>query len=453
MSNAVERKVGRTLEEFHMLPPPGGRVIVGLSGGADSICLAHFLWSHGVPLLAAHLNHGLRGGRAAADEEFVRDWCASRGVPLRVRRENIAARAAESGRGLEECGRDARYAFFQSLAGPEDRIATAHTRSDLAETVLLRLARGAGARGLSGIPPVRGNIIRPLYEVSREEVEGYCAAHGLAYVTDESNFSREYARNRIRLDAVPALRSVNPAWEEAVLRAARSLAEDEAYLSACAARELERARRGPAYDAGVLASLVPALRSRALALALRRATGLETDALHLRQAAALFPGGGAVTVPGGAQLRVERGLLTVVPRGGFPALEPVPAGRFPARVNGGRTAEIRVLPMEEAQNPQKIHNLLFQNLLDYDTILFDISWRTRREGDRFRPAGQNVTRSLKNLFQEAGIPPALRGCVLLLEGKGGIVWMEGFGAAEEYRVRPSTKRVAVIEIKENEHAE
>ena len=445
---AIEAVIAQTLEEYQMLPEHG-RVILGLSGGADSLCLAHYLYRRGVPFFAAHVNHGLRGKASDADEEFVRDWCECAGISLRVLKADVAAEARKNGAGLEECGREIRYRFFMSLASQGDRIATAHTLSDQTETVLYRLVRGTGLRGLCGIPPVRGKIIRPLCRISREEVETYCEYYALEYVTDASNFTREYARNRIRLDVVPGLKTVNPALEEAVSRMVQSLTEDEAYLSTCAREALEHAEENGYYLAEPLAQLPVPVKNRAVAEAVFRQSGIKMDAEHIRAVAAILEAGGAVSVPSGVNVRVEQGKLLVLCREQADCLGKIPAGCVFSVVNKGRKAKIAVISAEDFQKQRKINNLLFNNSFDYDTITCDIYWRTREDGDVFRPVGRGVTKSLKKLFQEAKIPAALRNEILVLEQGGEIIWMEGFGSAEGYQVTPQSRRVALILIKEN----
>lgn len=282
------------IAEFGLFPPQG-RVIVGLSGGADSMALTHFLVYHtNLQVLAAHVNHGLRGSAADQDEEVVRRWCEENGIPLRVLHADVKQQARERNLGLEECGREVRYAFFQELADREtDRIATAHTLSDQVETVLLHLTRGAGLRGLCGIPPVRGKIVRPFLRVTREQVEAYCRFYHLPYVTDQTNADRGFARNRVRLDVVPALKAVNPALEREIAGMTARLARDEAYLQEEAQRAVERAKTPNGYSRTELAALPTAILVRALERILRRAGGAQPEGIHLEQAAAMVRAGAA----------------------------------------------------------------------------------------------------------------------------------------------------------------
>lgn len=431
---------------FGMLPQ-GGKVIAALSGGADSMALAHFLVSHtDVPVLAAHVNHGLRGAQSDADEEAVRRWCEENRIPLRVLRADVGRLARERGQGLEECGRNVRYAFFEELAdGAADRIATAHTCSDNAETVLLNLTRGAGARGLCGIPPVRGRIVRPFLCVTREQVEAYCRFYRLPYVTDFSNADRRFARNRVRLDVIPALKAVNPAFEREVAGMAARLLRDETYLQGRAEQAVEQARVPDGYRLSVLAALPEPVLVRAAASILQRAGGVQPGSLHLEQAAAVIRAGrGGLSAPGGIQLAAQGNTLFVAPESAAPWKIPVQDMRVP--LPDGRIVSFKKLTKKDIDNKNKFHNLLFHNCINYDTITSKLFFRNRRVGDVFRPAGRGVSKPLKKLFNEAKLEPLLRDRVLLLEDAGGILWMEGFGPCERARIPENAEQALLITV-------
>ena len=444
---AAQTKIRVALRRYDMLPR-GGRVVAGVSGGADSMTLVHFLLHEGVPVLAAHVNHGLRGAESDADEVFVRTWCEQNGVPLRVLSADVKQRAAESGEGLEECGRRVRYDFFASLCAENDKIATAHTLSDSAETVLLNLARGTGTRGLCGIPAVRGRIIRPLIETTRDEVEAYCAFYGLPYRNDSTNADRRYARNRVRLDAVPALKKVNPSFEQAVLRMTGRLCADDAYLTVCAREKLRAAKCGDGYRVSELAALPEPLLTRAVLLALKEDGRAGLSAEHVLAAAGMIRGGrGAATAAGNVGLRVENGLFFLTENGREKKRWRVPLQMPKTLTEGGRAVIIRVVGRQEYENNLKFNNLLFNNALNYDTIMNNSFFRNRRDGDRFCPARRGVTKTLKKLFNEEKIPPSRRDDVLLLENGGEILWIEGIGPAQKSRVCGDTEKIALLIIR------
>ena len=433
----IERKIEASVARWAMLPD-GCSVVVGLSGGADSVALTHFLLrysrAHGIRVTAAHVNHGLRGARADADERFVREFCARRGVELRVLRADVRALAAEKSRGIEECGREVRYSFFRSLCGPGGRIATAHTLSDSVETVLMNLARGAGPRGLCGVPPVRGNVVRPLSGITRAEVERYCSSFGLPFVTDATNFTADCARNKIRLQAVPVLRGINPALEECVLRTMRLLRDDEDYLEGEAEKRLAAARLpGGGYGLAAFRAAPRPVASRMVRQALGGPAGPRESFRNIAAVADLIARGkGSVTAAGGIQCTVCGNTLFVTPPGaGVPAGWRVPLDPSGTRLPDGRVLTVRPVRLPAGENRPKVHNLMFHNLINYDTIFCTGGFiRGRRAGDRFEPAGRGVTKTLRKLFNEAKIPPPRRDSVAIVEAGGEIAWVEGFGPSQ-----------------------
>lgn len=209
-----------------MLPPSGGTMLVAVSGGRDSVCLLHYLATmpRDFSVAAAHLDHGQRP-TAGRDVAFVRQLCRELDVPLTVERADVPALARQRGVGLEEAGRMARYDFFRRTADSlgAQRIATAHHAADQAETVLLNLVRGTGMQGLAGIPPVRGRIVRPLLETSRDDIETYLKTHGLSHVEDETNRDTSLGRNRLRREVMPGLLSLHPGAAASICRTAELL--------------------------------------------------------------------------------------------------------------------------------------------------------------------------------------------------------------------------------------
>ena len=226
-------KVIRTVEKYQMLPE-GGRVIAALSGGSDSMAMLTALLMlrerYSFTLEAAHVNHCLRGEQADSDERFVRDFCEKQGIKLHVLRADVAAEAKKNGEGLEEAGRRVRYAFFDSL-GEDAVIATAHNLSDKVETFLFNFARGSALRGLCSIPAVRGRIIRPIIDCTKDEILRFCKENSIEFVTDATNSDIKYSRNRIRHTVIPQLKSVNPAFERSAGGCMELLAQDEELLT------------------------------------------------------------------------------------------------------------------------------------------------------------------------------------------------------------------------------
>lgn len=451
----IEQVIRETIQQYYMCPP-GTALVVGCSGGADSMTLLHFLMAEGYPVVAAHVNHQLRGAEAMRDEEFVRDFCRERNIPLHITRKPVASLAHQNNQSVEECGRAVRYEFFRSLCRPPiSRIATAHTRSDSVETVLFHLAKGAGPRGLMGIPAVREEIVRPLIRLSRSDIEEYCRCHDVPYIQDSSNFSRDYTRNRIRLDVVPVLRELNPAFETAVERMSRQIEDDDIYLTKQAQAALDSAKVAGGYDSRKLAPLPRPIQSRAVRLAVlehARKNGYPSLRLTYAQIEQvchdLRSGSGGAALPNGFYLRVEPALLSFDQPEPEPVLWNIPYEAPQIFTFNQHTVRISVENCANSKNPNNIHKLLFQNSLDYDTIASNAAWRNRQPGDRFSPSGRNLSKPLKKLFNEAKIPPSRRDQVLLLESAGEIVWIEGFGPAHGYGVSERTKKAVRIYIEE-----
>ena len=458
----MNHKVRALLKRQNMLSK-GDRVFVALSGGADSVALLHVLLELrgelGVSVRALHLNHKLRGEESERDERYVRALCEELGVPLRVGSAQVARAAKERGLSVEECARKARYAFFSRCAGGErDKVATAHTASDNAETVLLNLARGTSLRGLCGIPPVRAGIIRPLLDCTRREVEQYCAVRRLRYVTDSSNLSDDYTRNRLRHQVMPVLREINPRLEDSVARMARLLRADADWLDGAAAGAAAGLGRGDAHwdRAGFLA-LPAALRGRVLRdLLRRRGIGYDQARLELLERVIRW-GRGAVQLSPRAELRCERDVFTLgAPRRGASPMPANPDESVQILVPElGQAVETGLMPgkrlrltaMELANYKETINNCEnpLKKALDYDRIDKILVLRHPKPSDRLRPVGRGCTKTFKNLWGESKIPPDLRRRQLLLQGAHGALWAEGFGPDEAAAPGRETQRVLLIE--------
>ncbi len=412
------------------LLPAGSRVLCAVSGGADSMCLLHLLWSRrealGLEVLAAHYEHGLRGEESLRDAAFVRDWCREQGIPLILEHGDAAGYAKSRGLGIEEAARALRYAFLERAAGERgcDLIATAHNAEDNAETVLFHLVRGSGAAGLSGIPPRRGRIVRPLLGVSRREIGAYLAREQVPHVEDSSNASEAYSRNLLRCRVLPVLEELNPAFPAAAGRAARLLREDEACLSGLAEDFIRAEYDGESLLAEKLLALPWSVSSRVLRRLCPRPLSLE----HVEAALALAGGSGLAwaDLPG-LRLRREQGRLYFAPEG------PVPS--FPDRVlRPGQDLEIPELGLlvraQVVEALGEIHGLFKTYCLKCENIYGDIVCGPRRGGDKLRPAGRGCTKSLKSLFAEAGMTRRQRELAPVLRDGAGVLAVPGLAVAE-----------------------
>lgn len=221
----------------------GDTVVAALSGGADSVSLLHALTELsgelGITVSACHVNHHLRGAESDADMHFCEEFCKRLGVELRILEADVAS-MQQKHESLEECARRVRYDFFAEVSDGK-KLATAHNSNDCAETVLLNLMRGTGLKGLCGVPPVRGNIIRPLIFCTREEVEEYCQSRGLSWVTDKTNLSTDYTRNKIRHIILPEMLKINGSLFSTMNRMEQSLRDDSDFLDDMARQTLSEA--------------------------------------------------------------------------------------------------------------------------------------------------------------------------------------------------------------------
>ena len=394
------------------LIPPGSGVLCALSGGADSMYLLCRLLEgrekYGWRVGAAHLNHGLRDA-ARRDEEFVRSWCGARGVPLAVGREDVSAFAREEGMSLEEAGRILRYRFLEDAARREglELIATGHHAGDNAETVLMNLIRGCGLNGLTGIQPRRGNIVRPMLEVSRQEIEGYLTAHGVPHVEDETNADPTYTRNKVRHRLLPLLEEFNPQAAAHIAAAARRLREDEALLAAQAAPLLEEALDTPdglALPVRVLRDSPRPLALRCCAGALDRA-GLEGGAVHLERILELALGddpSARLHIPGGS-VRRQYELMVFSPG-------PDPEPPAPAELKDGETRwGSWSITCCQAVCPEKPYISPWEFYLRPGAYLI----RPRREGDKLT-LGKRPEKTVKKLMIEGRVPAHRRELVPVL---------------------------------------
>ncbi len=450
---SIRAKVLATIRRERMLPPRAA-VTVALSGGADSVALLHLLLSLQSELslgavTAVHINHGLRGAEAVRDQEFVESLCNRLAVPLTVHTCHVAEIAREKRCGVEEAGREVRYAFFEKEVKNGAFVATAHTASDNVETLLLHLCRGSGLHGLTGIPPVRGNIVRPLLDCTREEIEAYCAEQNLAFVNDSTNTDVAYARNRIRQRVLPELKAINPQAEAAITRLICRAREWDTAITKQAETIVEEAKaEDGCYRRQVLQELQPELLSAVLRCILSEHGKQRGSEKHILEAAALVHGGGRLSVPGGLEFSVAGSYVRLEP-----AAENTVSFDFDnvkpnqSYVVGEAVWQVLCVSREEYEQKLNISKIHFANVCDYDKINGCLCLRSRTEGDSYRPAGRGCTKTLKKLFNEASLSMVQREKLPVLCDETGIVLVPSFGCDERVSMDDSTKTVLLLQRK------
>ncbi len=446
----MNNKVWETIQKYRMLQP-GDRIVVGLSGGADSCALLHYLCSirkaNNLTIYACHLHHGIRGKEADKDENFTRELCRELQVEYFVRHTDIPDLARVRRISEEACGREERYAFFsETAAALSAKIATAHTASDNTETILMHLLRGSGLTGLCGIPAVRRNIIRPLIEVTREEIETYCHDHQLSYVTDSTNFSREYTRNRLRLDVLPVLREINPSLDAVLTRQSEYLRETDRYLMRQAQEALRRTECHGGYDCLGLQQLEEPVFAAAVRI-LCGELSIIPEAKHIELMKQIVYNSGAVEIRNGIYAVAKQQIFRIVKK--LPASKIVNE-EFSWQKAGSdivihhKKIALSLLNIDEYHNRKKNNKLLFLFSLDYGTIPVSSVFRTRRSGDHFAPCGRGLTKPVRKLFQEQKIPDEQRDQIPLLADGKEVLWIDGIGVSERCRVTDQTEQVLLI---------
>ena len=415
-------KLRAFLKEQALLSP-GDKVIAAVSGGADSVAMLFALYllrdELGIALEAAHFNHHLRGAESDRDEAFVTDFCGRYDIPLHLG----SGRIVPGKKGLEAAARDARYAFLRRLPG---KVATAHTADDNAETVLMRLIRGTGLKGLGAIAPVSGNVIRPMLTVTRDDVEAFLEEYALPHVEDSSNETDDFLRNRIRHSILPLMRAENPRIGENLSAMALLLREDESCLQSMLPEQTP--------DVSQLKAMEPALRRRALERFLKAQGVREPEQIHILQAEQLlyhwspsasmqFPGGVTIGRQYDRLVRLECAPELPETRLSVPGETCIGGKRFVSEY----TTDLEERP---------------------DSVLVcpvgALTVRSRRSGDTMRLPGG--TRSLKKMYIDRKIPASQRAAVPVLADDRGVLAV--FGIGTDIRFRPDSLpavRVTLIE--------
>jgi len=449
----------RRKEFFHA----GQRIGVAVSGGPDSVLLLHFMktlaseW--GLTLAAVHFNHHLRGAESDGDEALVRSLAESMQIQYLRGEADVGRVARARRRNLEAVARELRYRFFFSLVdqGRLDRVATAHTANDQAETVLMRLLRGTGTRGLGGIYPVlEGKVVRPFLGLTRAEVMQEIAARGLPYRVDSSNLDTRLRRNKVRMELLPLLaKEYNPEIIPLLNQFADRVRDDDACLERIARdrAHLWRVREGREERIPIRALLEfpPALARRVLRQMLQIVRGSAHGLTHthiesLRRFAAEAQSGKIQTLPGGAVARKEFSWLVVGPTisepGGGEFSYPV---TFPGELPVGELGCTFRFKIINRDDPGKAYNLNKLVGLDPQKLSGELVLRNWRAGDVFCPVGTRGTRKVKELFRERKIPEGRRKGWPVLLCASQIVWVRGFPPGRGVAATDQTQRVLMVE--------
>lgn len=453
MSNfteTVSAKFHDTVGKYSMFSD-ADNVVVGFSGGADSVCLLHLLHKFQKEftynLVAVHVNHGIRGEEANKDALFAEAFCKERCIPFKLVKIDCISLADKSNSSLEEAGRKARYEAFNSLCSPCSKIATAHNQNDNAETLIFNLSRGTSLKGACGIPYVRENIIRPLLDCSRDEIEGYCKENGLSFVTDSTNLSDEYSRNKIRHNVLPVMNELNSDYLNKVTQFCNDCTDVVEFLEVYCETQLKNATiKENCYDAKLIYSFNKTVSTRVLISAFSKFSDCTLDRFQILSLYNLLSKGGRFQIKNEIFAEVKQGKLR------FFDISKSVVNQEKVHVSVPFDISFNNFSIEAdfAKNSNFVNSLSLDNLIDCDKIVGNLCLRNRLSGDKITLRKRNVTKTLKKLFCEANVPVETRDNFPVLCDENGVVWVYGFGVDKRCEVTSSSDNIIYIRGKYND---
>jgi len=462
------QKAKETIKKYRMLSGQE-RVLVALSGGPDSVCLLYVLKDlkeeFRLDLSVLYVDHGLRPEEAVGEKEFCKNLCAKLKLPFLTKSIDVKSYAEEMKLNKQEAARKLRYRVFDDTAHEINagKVALGHTADDQAETLIMRLLRGSGPAGLSGIPPVRGKFIRPLIAIQRKEIKQYLEGERIDFIVDSSNLKKDYLRNKIRLSLMPLIEEMNPNIIDTLSRTAAIFREEERYFEILVARTLMKliSRKTDSHIELFLSPLV-AMEKIILRRALRRAID-ETKGLrgisfvHIEDIIELIKMGRA-----GDRLYLPHGMRAIKAYSTFTLTSkpPVRLSTYSLEVPGetvlkeaGILLHASILENQEIETKDfrtsapDFHPATTQVLFDVDKLNFPLIVRPRKEGDFFYPHGFGKKKKLQDFFVDEKVPRDERDAIPLIVSGEDIVWVAGYRGDERFKVTDETKKVLKLEVK------
>jgi tRNA(Ile)-lysidine synthase len=456
-------RVAATITKHSMLSG-GEKVLVGLSGGPDSVCLLSVLHSvrkrFTLEISAAYIDHGLRPRETGKEVEFCRSLCERLKVPFYTKAINVKSYAQDRKMNMQEAARQLRYGAFEEISRDigAGKIALGHTADDQAETLLMRLFRGSGPTGLSGIPPVRKNVIRPLIETGRGEIEKFLEDEKTEYITDSSNLKKNYLRNRIRLSLIPMLREYNPDIIETLSKTAAIFRGEERYFEILATKALMKLISRKT-DSRIELFLAPleimdkAVMRRVLRRVIDETKGLRgISFIHIEDIIDLIKSGHSgdrIYLPKG--IRVIREYSTLI----LTSESPVTLGTYSLTVPGDVILKEAGILIKSSLTTA--HELQTQGLnkelrtasgvFDADKLKYPLTVRPRKDGDFFYPAGFGRRKKIQDFFVDEKIPRDERDRVPLVISENDIIWVVGYRGDDRFKVGEGTEKVVRFELK------
>lgn len=436
----------RNTIQTHNLIEKGDKVVCAVSGGADSVCLLHALLNlrseYQLTIYAANVNHLIRGEESDYDSDFVKRICKAADVELFYREYDVPKLSKELKMGTEECARMVRYEFFEEISKNLERakIATAHNLNDNAETVLFRLIRGSSAEGLCGINHRRGNIIRPLLEVPRKDIEKYLRENNISYVTDSSNLTPDYSRNKLRLNVFPELREIFPDAEKKIVNASRFIKEDNDYLNSLAT-EFETEFSEDGYFIADKFNTLPACVKRRVAHSFLQKWGAsDISSQNIEDFINLAKN------ESGKEFDINGVFYAVKVYDKVVLQRRKEKEEFVRNIKAGETLETedwKITVKTVSQYVKKTSN----NIAVFDAGLLKgpFTVRYRKDGDKMVPLGLDGRKKLSDIFSDAKIESIKRDFIPLVEFNGEILYLCGLRQSSHFKADKYTKDYLIIE--------
>lgn len=421
----MNNKVLKTVEKYNMLSK-GDRVLIGVSGGADSIALLEFFVSvkekYDLDICVAHIEHGIRGEDSVNDAEFVENYCKKLGVKFYLKTIDAPNLAKKAKMGVEEYSRMARYDFFNTIEC--DKIATAHNLTDNIETLLFRLARGTGLKGACSIPAVRGKIIRPFIEVSSSEIRKWCNDNNIPYRVDCTNSDSAYSRNLIRLEILPLFEKLNANYQDNIDDFISDVNEDYSFIDNYVKSIYPKIVKDNEIDLPKLNELDLPIKKRILIVFFNE-NGYSLNRIHLQSVI-------DITLKSGKS-QIKENVFAISAKG------KIRLAKF-NDLNKKDKFVTKILNIDEFKDK----NIDFY--CDCDKIVGNITIRARQAGDKIKPAGRNVSKTLKKLFNESAYPIEKRDKKIVVCDDFGIVGVIGLCADERVKVDCNTAKILTIKL-------
>lgn len=460
--NKFEAKVKGFINGYEMINE-GEKVLVGLSGGADSVCLLCALKRLGTEVEAVHVNHGIRGVEADEDEEFCRKLCEDMGVPFTSFHKDIRQMASDEKLTVEEAGRKYRYECFENwaLSCGASKIAVAHNKNDFVETVLFNMSRGTGLNGLSGIKPVRGNIIRPLLDVERYEIEDYLGELGQEYRIDSTNLSKDYDRNKIRHIVIPALLELNKGAIKHIYDMAKEARENYSFVKEIADKEYKAHTIDKKDGDTVVLSiedfdkLSMPVKEIIIHEAVADVAGKKKDITrqHINDVLSLLKKetGSVIRLPYGIRARLSYNRLIIT--NNLLPYENIYIELDQSRlekgiicnISEGRSIELWI---EERKPDTSVIKNNYTKMADYDKIKDTLCIRTPKDGDYIIIDNNGNSKKLTRLFIDGKVDREKRPAWPVIALGSELIWAVGLRYSEAFKVDEATKRILYIRYKE-----